>query len=66
MDITGLVEPFAQAKIFTLYPGGKAEFLGKATKSLDAATGQGFVLNSDRAEIVGLLERQFKAATNVP
>lgn len=50
----GTTEPFDQAKLAQLYPGGKADYLTKFGASLDRAIRQGFILKSDEAEIKAL------------
>jgi hypothetical protein len=50
----GATEPFDQTKLARLYPGGKAEYLRKFAVALDLAIAKGFILQADRAEIVGL------------
>ncbi len=48
----GRTEPFDDATLSALYPGGKAEYLQKFEASLDATIAAGFLLGADRAEIL--------------
>jgi len=48
----GRTEPFDDATLSKLYPGGKAEYLERFEAALDAAIGAGFILGDDRAEIL--------------
>jgi len=50
----GVTEPFDQAKLGKLYPGGRAEYLKKFDKSLDSAIKAGFILRADAADIKAL------------
>jgi hypothetical protein len=50
--MVGVGEPFDAAKLASLYPGGKAEFLKRFTESLDAAIAKGHILGEDRQEIL--------------
>ncbi len=50
----GSGEPFDAATVARIYPGGAAEFLGRFTASLDAAIRSGFLLPTDREEILDL------------
>lgn len=52
--LVGTGEPFDTATLDRLYPGGKAEYLAKFEKSLDASIKVGFILPADRAEILAL------------
>jgi hypothetical protein len=52
--IFGSGEPFDEATLERLYPGGVAEYLGVFTAALDTAIGSGFILPADRAEILEL------------
>lgn len=57
--IFGSGEPFDVATLRRLYPGGKAEYLGRFTAALDAAIRAGFLLPADRAEILELAAATF-------
>ena len=48
----GKTEPFDEAALAALYPGGKAEYLERFEASLDATIAAGFLLEEDRAEIL--------------
>jgi len=50
----GVTEPFDAAKLAQLYPGGKAEYLGKFDASLERAIRAGFILRADEGEIHAL------------
>ena len=50
----GSGEPFDEATLRRLYPGGVAEYLERFTAALDTAIGSGFILAADRAEILEL------------
>ena len=50
----GRTEPFDDATLSTLYPGGSADYLERFRTALDAAIAAGFILEEDRAEILGL------------
>ena len=48
----GKTEPFDEAALAALYPGGKSEYLERFEASLDATIEAGFLLDEDRAEIL--------------
>ena len=48
----GRTEPFDDATLSTLYPGGKDEYLQRFEASLDATIAAGFLLSEDREEIL--------------
>ena len=48
----GRTQPFDDAALSALYPGGKAEYLDRFSASLDATIAAGFLLADDRAEIL--------------
>ncbi len=50
----GRTEPFDDATLSTLYPGGKEEYVERFTRALDATIAAGFLLRDDREEILGL------------
>jgi len=52
--LVGVCEPFDEATLDRLYPGGKSEYLKKFEASLDSAIEAGFVLPADRQEILDL------------
>ncbi|MCV7410053.1 hypothetical protein AWC05_22675 [Mycobacterium florentinum] len=52
--IFGSGEPFDEATVRRLYPGGVTEYLDSFATALDKAIGSGFILPADRAEIVEL------------
>lgn len=53
-SLFGVTEPFDQATLDRLYPGGKAEYLRRFAKALDASIQQGVLLEADRQEILDL------------
>jgi len=50
----GSGEPFDDAKLNRLYPGGKADYLTRFAASLDSSIRAGFILRADRQEILDL------------
>ncbi len=50
----GRTEPFDDATLATLYPGGRDEYLQRFEASLDDSIDAGFLLREDREEILGL------------
>jgi hypothetical protein len=50
----GSGEPFDDATLDRLYPGGSTEYLDRFTSALDAAIAAGFIVPTDRAEILEL------------
>jgi hypothetical protein len=50
--LLGSSHPFDAATLARLYPGGKAEYLAKFSRALDAAIARGHILAADRAEIL--------------
>ena len=52
--LAGVTEPFDDATLARLYPGGKSEYLKKFEASLDSAIKAGFILPADRKEILDL------------
>ncbi len=52
--LLGVTEPFDQAMLDKLYPGGRAEYLKKFNKSLESAIKLGFILPADGADIKAL------------
>jgi hypothetical protein len=53
-SLVGLGDPFGDATLERLYPGGKGEYLKKFEASLDAAIAAGYILPDDRPEIMEL------------
>jgi hypothetical protein len=58
----GTTRPFDAATLKTLYPGGKADYLARFTTALDDAIAGGFILEPDRAEIMGLAAATYPPA----
>jgi hypothetical protein len=52
--LVGVCEPFEQATLDRLYPGGRPEYLKKFAASLSSAIQAGFILAADQQEIVDL------------
>ena len=50
----GRTEPFDDAVLSALYPGGPADYLERFTTSLDATIAAGFLLAEDREEILAV------------
>jgi hypothetical protein len=50
----GKSEPFDQSALEAAYPGGQVDYVAKFTASLDHAIAGGFILASDRPEILSL------------
>jgi Alpha/beta hydrolase domain len=59
--LAGSGELFDQATLARLYPGGKADYLRKFTRSLDAAIRAGHILKDDRQEILDIATINFDA-----
>ena len=53
-QLVGIGEPFDKAKLATLYPGGKDDYLSRFTAALDQAIAAGHLLPEDRAEILAV------------
>ena len=58
----GTTRPFESAALKALYPGGRADYLPKFTAALDVAIAGGFILEHDRAEILGLAAASYPPA----
>ena len=55
----GRTEPFDEAALAKLYPGGEDEYLERFGASLDAAIAAGFLLEEDRMEILAVAAHSF-------
>jgi hypothetical protein len=55
----GRTEPFDEAALATLYPGGEDEYLERFAASLDAAIAAGFLLEEDRIEILAVAAHSY-------
>jgi len=55
----GRTEPFDEATLATLYPGGEDEYLEQFAASLDAAIAAGFLLEEDRIESLAVAAHSF-------
>ena len=51
----GRTEPFDEATLAALYPGGKDEYLERFAASLDETIAAGFILGEDRTEILAVV-----------
>ncbi len=60
--IFGSGEPFDEATLGRLYPGGPKEYLERFSAALDAAIQSGFILPTDRAEILDLAAATYPRA----
>ena len=61
--LAGSGEPFDQATLARLYPGGKADYLRKFTRALAAAIRAGHILREDRQEILDIAAINFDAGS---
>ncbi len=57
--LVGVTEPFDQARLDALYPGGKADYLKAFAASLDSSIKAGFVLPEDRSEILAIADDMY-------
>jgi hypothetical protein len=55
----GVTEPFDQATLDRLYPGGKRDYLQRFEASLDRTIAAGFLLPADREEILRLADLMY-------
>ena len=55
----GRTEPFDEATLSKLYPGGEDEYLDRFGASLDAAIAAGFLLEEDRIEILAVAAHSY-------
>jgi Alpha/beta hydrolase domain len=55
----GHTEPFDEATLATLYPGGEDEYLDRFGASLDAAVAAGFLLAEDRMEMLAVAAHSY-------
>jgi Alpha/beta hydrolase domain len=58
-SIFGSGEPFDNAAVRRLYPGGVADYLERFTSALDSSIQSGFILAADREEILRLAAATF-------
>ncbi|MEO6716452.1 MAG: alpha/beta hydrolase domain-containing protein, partial [Novosphingobium sp.] len=56
-------DPFDKATLARLYPGGKADYMGRFTRALDTAIRAGHLLREDRQEILDIAAIRFDAAS---
>jgi Alpha/beta hydrolase domain len=57
--LAGRTDLFDQQTLERLYPGGRADYLDRFAKSLDATIAAGFLRPEDRAEILALAEASY-------
>jgi hypothetical protein len=57
----GSGEVFDEDTVNRLYPGGASDYLERFTAALDRAIGAGFIVPSDRTEILELAAAAFPA-----
>jgi len=55
----GRTEPFDEATLSTLYPGGEDEYLERFAAALDATIAAGFLLEEDRIEILAVAAHSY-------
>ena len=55
----GRTEPFDDATLSKLYPGGEDDYLEAFAASLDSAIAGGFLLEEDRIEILAVAAHSF-------
>jgi hypothetical protein len=55
----GRTEPFDEATLAKLYPGGEEEYLERFGTALDSAIAEGFLLEEDRLEILSVAAHSF-------
>ena len=55
----GRTTPFDEVTLSELYPGGKAEYLERFERSLDATIEAGFIRSQDRAEILAIAKSSY-------
>jgi hypothetical protein len=60
--LAGSGEPFDKAALARLYPGGKADYLGRFEEALDSAIRAGHILKDDRQEILDIAAINFDHA----
>jgi hypothetical protein len=58
-NLSGSTEVFDAAMLARLYPGGRAEYLGKFRTALDQAVKSGFILAADAPEIAALAQEMY-------
>jgi Alpha/beta hydrolase domain len=57
--VAGSAIPYNQAALAQVYPGGKAEYLRQFQAALDKSIQSGFILATDRNEILALARRGY-------
>ena len=64
--LAGTVEPFDQARLARLYPGGKADYLARFTRALDRSIARRHIVAEDRQEILDVAAINFDAPSAAP
>ena len=59
--LIGVTEPFDRAKMASLYPGGRSDYLKRFDQALGSAIEAGFILAADRDDIRTLAELMYPA-----
>jgi len=62
--LAGTTAAFSARTLSQLYPGGRRDYLSRFSASLDATIKHGFILPSDRQEILKLAGLEFDAVTH--
>ncbi|TMC07006.1 MAG: hypothetical protein E6J41_17205 [Chloroflexi bacterium] len=62
----GVTRPFDDAELDRLYPNGREQYLAAFERRLDEAIGAGFLLEADRAEILGVAAAACPASLGSP
>jgi hypothetical protein len=60
--LVGVGDPYDQATLDRLYPGGKAEYLKRFETALDSSIKSGFILPADRQEIMSLAPLMYQGS----
>jgi hypothetical protein len=61
LSMMGSTQPFDNAQLSRLYPGGKTDYLRRFSVALDASISSGFILPADRKEIMALAAAMWPA-----
>ncbi len=57
--LVGVTEPFEPERLGTLYPDGKAQYLQQFEAALESSINAGFILQTDKAEILALAAEMY-------
>ena len=55
----GVTRPFDAAKLASLYPGGRDDYLAKFTAAAERARDAGFLLDADMPEIIAVAKAAY-------